>query len=323
MVLQADQVKTATRPRGGTPSARPPRRRRRNRIPYSLLFPGFVLLLVLLYIPMVLAGFVSLTSLDQYSIGSWLTAPFVGPANYLDALSTHAVVGKTFLTSIRASLTFAILTSIIVTPIGVGTALLLNSRLHARGALRALFLVPYVMPLYVSGIVWRLMFQNEWGAFDRLLKALHLSDGQTYWLLGHNAFWALIIAEVWSAWPFVYMMSLAGLQSIPPELYEAARIDGAGWYRRFRHVTLPLLWPSLSLALLFSTMNHLNNFTLPYVMFGPNPPSSASVMPIAIYSQSFSQFNFGIGAAMSIVSMVIMLVPAVLYIRATRLSEES
>jgi multiple sugar transport system permease protein len=292
-----------------------PRRRSRVRVPYGYLVPGFVLLLALLYVPMALAGWVSLTSLSQYTIGHWLTAPFVALRNFVNTLNPSNALGQSFLSSIRASAEFAAMSTAVAAPIGVAVALLLNSPLKARGVLRALYLIPYVMPLFVTGLVWRLIFQNKWGGLDTLLRLLHLGHGTTYWLLGADSFWSLLIAEVWSAWPFVYLMTLGALQSIPVELHESAKLDGAGWWQRFRYVTLPTLWPSLSLALLFSTINHLNNFTLPYVMFGQSPPPDVNVMPLTIYTQSFGLFNLGLGAAMSIISMVVMLIPAVFYIR--------
>jgi multiple sugar transport system permease protein len=187
--------------------------------------------------------------------------------------------------------------------------------------LRAIMLLPYIIPTFVNAILWRLVFMNDWGAADRILSALHLAPRDTFWLIGTNAFWAMVIADVWAAWPFVYMMALAALQTIPEELYDAAEIDGAGGGRSFRYLTLPLIRPTLSLALALSTINHFNNFSLPFVMFGASPPDSVNVLPLNIYVSSFITFNFGLGAAMSMIALVIILTPAVFYLRAARVDE--
>jgi multiple sugar transport system permease protein len=317
--------KTPAGPVAASPAPGPGRvRRRRMRLPpdrLPFLLPGLLLLAILIYIPMLLAGYMSFTQLNQYTIAHWLSAPFAAFGNYATALNPSSPIGSQFLGSIRASALFALLSTLIAAPIGIGAGLLMNSRVHGRRVLRVIMLVPYVIPSFVTGIVWRLMFENGWGLIDRGLKAVHLSDGATYWLIGGHALWALIITDAWASWPFIYMMTLAALQQVPDEMREAAIIDGAGPLARLRYVTLPLLWPTLSLALLFSALNHLNNFALPYVMFGSTPPASAAVMPVTIYTQSFGLFNFGLGAAMSILSLAVMLLPAVVYMRATRLGE--
>jgi len=223
--------------------------------------------------------------------------------------------------SIRASVLFSVLTTLFILPIGLGAALLFNGNLKGRAVFRAVMLVPYIIPTFVNGIVWRLIFMNDWGIANRVLSAFHLASPDTFWLIGPRSLWAMVIADVWAAWPFVYMMALAGLQIIPAELYDAAAIDGAGSLASFRHITLPLLRATLSLALLLSTINHFNNFTLPFVMFGTSPPDPVNVLPLNVYVHSFITFNFGLGAAMSMVTLGVVMVPAVLYLRATRLGE--
>jgi multiple sugar transport system permease protein len=312
-----------------SPSPAPPKTRRprwRRGLPADqlpFLMPGLLLLAILIYIPMLLAAYMSFTQLNQYTIANWLHAPLAGLANFVTALDPSSPIGSSFLGSIRVSVEFSVASTLIAAPIGVGAAMLMNSRVHGRRILRVVVLVPYVIPSFVTGIVWRLMFEQGWGLVDRTMKAVHLSNGSTYWLIGPHALWALTIADTWASWPFIYMMTLAGLQQLPDEVREAAIIDGAGPLHRLRYITLPLLWPSLSLALLFATLNHLNNFALPYVMFGSTPPSSGAVMPVTIYTQSFNLFNFGLGSAMSFLSLIVMLLPAIVYMRATNLGQES
>lgn len=293
----------------------------RLRPPYYLLLPSLALLALIVFLPMLFAFYISLTSLNQYSIGNWLAAPFVGLRNYLYSLSPRGPLGGTLLNSIKASLLFSLLTTLLITPIGVAAALLLNGQIKGRGVFRVIVLLPYIIPTFVNGIIWRLVFMSGWGVADRLLAALHLGSSETLWLIGPRSLWAMIIADVWASWPFIYLMVLAALQTIPSDLYDAAALDGTNQVTGFRYITLPLIWPTLSLALLLSTINHLNNFTLPFVMFGTSPPDPVNVLPLNVYIHSFITFNFGLGAAMSVVMLIVVLTPAIFYMRATRLGE--
>jgi multiple sugar transport system permease protein len=314
--VSEDTTAAAARPAG--------MERRRARAappPYALMAPSVVLLAVLVWLPMLCALYISTTALNQYTITDWLHAPFVALRNYLDGLNPRGPLTGSLFNSIRISLAFSVLTTLAITPIAVGAAVLLNGRLWGRGVLRAIMLLPYIIPTFVNAILWRLVFMNGYGVADRILSALHLASPDTFWLIGPNAFWAMVVADVWAAWPFVYLMALAALQTIPEELYGAAQIDGAGGVLAFRHVTLPLIRPTLTLALVLSTINHFNNFSLPFVMFGASPPDSVNVLPLNIYVSSFVTFNFGLGAAMSMIALLIILAPAAFYLRAARVGE--
>jgi multiple sugar transport system permease protein len=291
------------------------------RAPYWLMTPSLALLAVVVFLPMAIAFYISFTGLNEYTIGDWLHAPFVGLKHYVDSLAPSGAFSSSLFTSVRASVAFSLLTTVAITPIGVGAALLLNGPVRGRGVFRGLMLLPYVIPTFVNAILWRLVFMNGTGLADQLMAALHLGSRETFWLIGPRSLWALVIADVWAAWPFIYIMTLAGLQTIPAELYDAASMDGARGLRTFWHVTLPLIRGTLGLAVVLSTINHFNNFTLPFVMFGSSPPDQVNVLPLNIYVNSFITFNFGLGAAMSVVALFIMLTPAVIYLRAARVGE--
>jgi multiple sugar transport system permease protein len=260
-------------------------------------------------------------NLDQYTLRSWIHAPWVGFANYVNSFIEGNIVGDSTLVSLGVSLGFSILTTVIITPIGVLAALTVNTPYRGRGVVRALYLIPYVIPTFVTALVWRMMFLNKSGLVDRFLAGIHVASINTYWLLGPNSFWAMVIADVWASWPFIYIMVLAGLQSIPADMYDAASVDGANAWQRLTRIVLPQLRSILGLALLLSTLNHFNNFTLPFVMFGTPPPVQVDVLPLNIYVSSFQLFNFGLGGAMSVITLIIMLIPGILYIRTLRLGE--
>jgi len=298
------------------------RRPKRSRPPYWMIVPAVVLLLVIVVAPFFVSIYTSLTQLDQYSIANWTHAPLVWFQNYVTALKQGNALGASALQSLWVSVSFSVLTTVFITPIGIAAALIVNKPFRGRALVRALFLLPYVMPLFVNAITWRMLFMNGWGLIDRILASLHLASINTYWLIGPHSFWAMVVADVWASWPFIYLMVLAGLQGISDDLYESAVIDGAGPVRSFFSITLPNLRPILGLALLLSTLNHFNNFTLPFMMFGTPPSPQSDVLPLNIYVTSFQTFNFGLGAAMSIITLIIMLIPAFFYIRMLHLGED-
>jgi multiple sugar transport system permease protein len=306
-----ERILTASRVRGEVKGDRP----------IWLMWPSLLLLIVIIGIPLLIAVYISFLNLDQYSLRKWVEAPWAGLSNYIAALSAGSVVGSSALVSLGVSLAFSLLTTLFITPIGILGALTVNTQYRGRALVRVLYLVPYVMPTFVTALVWRMMFLNRTGLVDRFLAGIHVASINTYWLLGPNSFWAMVIADVWASWAFVYIMVLAGLQSISHEVYEAAEVDGANHWQKFTRIVLPQLRHILGLALLLSTLNHFNNFTLPFVMFGTPPPIQADVLPLNIYVSSFQLFNFGLGAAMSVITLILMLIPGFIYIRALRLGE--
>lgn len=289
--------------------------------PLWLMWPSIFLLVLIVGIPFVIAAYISFLNLDQYTLRSWVNAPWVGLSNYVTALTAGNVVGASTLISLGISVAFALLTTLFITPIGILAALTVNTPYRGRTLVRALYLIPYILPTFVTALIWRMMFLNQTGLVDHFLAATHLGSIGTYWLLGPNSFWAMVIADTWASWAFVYIMVLAGLQSISADVYDAADVDGANSWQKLRGIVLPQLRPILGLALLLSTLNHFNNFTLPFVMFGTPPPIQADVLPLNIYVSSFQLFNFGLGGAMSLITLIIMLVPGILYIRTLRLGE--
>ncbi len=297
------------------------RRRMASRPPFWMMVPAVLLLLMIVVTPFLLSIYTSFIKLDQYTIANWTRAPWVGLENYVTAFSQGNALGASALQSVWVSVTFSLATTLIITPVGIVAALLVNKPFRGRGAVRAMFLIPYVLPVFVNAIMWRLLFMNGWGLVDQMLANLHLASLNTFWLIGPKSFWAMVIADVWASWPFIYLMVLAGLQGISEELYESAWLDGATHWRSFFSITLPMLRPILGLALLLSTLNHFNNFTLPFVMFGTPPAPQADVLPLNVYITSFQTFNFGLGAAMSLLTLIIMMVPAFFYIRMLRLGE--
>ena len=315
--------RTTTRPKHGSaapaaagpgpaPTHRQPRRRgvTEQQRPLWLLTPGAVLMTVIILIPLLLAIYISLIDLDQYTLRRWLDAPFVGLQNFTEAFQSGLPK------SIWISVSFAVLSTIATVPFGVAAAVATQNRYRGRAVVRAVFLIPYVLPSFVVATVWRTMLQPD-GIVNTLLAKVGIDGG--LWLSGPTSYWTLILVEIWAAWPFIYLMALAGLQSVDGEVHEASAIDGANWWPKLTHVILPYLRGPVLLACLLATLNHINNFTLPFVLFGAPAPDDVNVMPMIVYVTSFQSLRFGLSAAMAIVSLLLIAIPLFAYLRVLRL----
>lgn len=278
--------------------------------PLWMLIPGGLLMTLIIVIPLLLAIYIALIDLDQYTLRRWLDTPFIGLKNFTEAFSSglpHAI---------WISVSFAVIATIATVPLGVAAAIATQNAFRGRAAVRAVFLIPYVLPSFVVATVWRTMLQPD-GIVNTALHRAHIDGG--LWLSGPKSYWTLILVEIWAAWPFIYLMALAGLQSVDHEVHEASAIDGAEWWPKLTRVVLPYLRGPVLLACLLATLNHINNFTLPFVLFGAPAPDDVNVMPMIVYVTSFQSLRFGLSAAMAIVSLLIVAVPLFVYLRALRL----
>jgi multiple sugar transport system permease protein len=302
-------------PRRAQPSGRgrEPRRRRlstRGR-PLWMLLPGGVLMTVVIVVPLLLGLLIAMLDLDQYTLRSWLSAPFVGLGNFREALTASPL-----LRSVGISVAFALIVTVVTLPIGVAAAIATQNPFRGRSLVRSVFLVPYVLPAFVVATVWRTMLQPS-GVVNTLLDGVGIDGG--LWLNGPKSFWAFVFVAIWSAWPFIYLLALSGLQAVETEVHEAAAIDGALWWAKLRYIVFPYLKGPISLAIIISILHAVNNFTLPFVMFGVPTPADVQVMPVLTYIASFQSFRFGLSAAMALVSLVIVAIPLFVYLRAVRL----
>lgn len=279
--------------------------------PLWLMAPGGTLIALIIVIPAALAVWMSLLALDQYSLRQWLSAPFVGIANYVESF-----VESRLLHGVWVSVAFGVLTTILTLPIGIAAALAVHTRFRGRGLVRSVFLVPYVLPSFVTATIWRTLLQPS-GAVNGVFSWFGIEGGN--WLVGDRSFWTLVLVDTWTAWPFIYLLALAGLQVIDRETHEAAELDGAAWTQKLRYIVLPALRGPLSLAVIIATLSHINNFTLPYVLFGSPAPRPVEVLPMLTYTTSFETFRFGLGSAMALLSVVLIAIPLLVYLRVVRL----
>jgi len=304
--------RTVARPRGRAST----RWLGRRRLPYLLILPA-VLFELLIHVGPLLAGVgISFLGLSQFFIRNWTAAPVVGADNYKLALDFSSPIGSGLLHSFLITLGFTMLVIGLAWAMGLGAALLVNTEFSGRRWFRTLFLVPYALPVYVAVIAWSFMLDRDNGAVNRLIvDDLHLVGNRPFWLLGTNAFWSIVLTTVWRLWPFAFLMTLAGLQNIPRELYEASELDGAGRFRQLRFITLPMLAPVTGVLIIVMFLLTFNEFNTPYVLFGKAPPSSADLLSLHIYVNSFIDLNFGLGSAMSVLLLVFLMTATLIYLR--------
>jgi multiple sugar transport system permease protein len=300
--------------RAGSPRRRKPRR---SRLPYLLLIPAIVLELGIHVIPMTVGVWMSLLELTQFYIRDWSTAPFAGLENYRTTLDVNTATGAELLHSFWVTVMFTAGSVGLSWLLGMAGAVFLQRPFRGRALLRTLFLTPYALPVYAAIVTWTFMFQRDTGLVNQVLLDLHLVDERPFWLIGDNSFWALLIVSVWRNWPFAFLCLMAGLQNVPGEMYEAAYIDGAGFWRRLQYVTLPMLRPVNQVLILVLFLWTFNDFNTPYLLFGKSAPDPADIISIHIYTSSFVTWNFGEGSAMSVALLLFLLVVSVGYLLVT------
>ncbi|MBB2890311.1 carbohydrate ABC transporter permease [Flexivirga oryzae] len=303
--------------RRGSPGPEKPGRGRgtsHRLAPYLLIAPAIILELLIHIVPMVVGVWMSFVGLTQAYIANWSTAPWQGLSSYKLALDFSSPVGNSFLHSFEVTCLYTVLVVGISWTFGMSAALVLHRNFRGCGLFRTLFLVPYAMPIYAGIMTWSFMLQRDNGLVNHVLKSLGLTNGDSFWLIGSNAFWSMVIVAVWRSWPFAFLMLLAGLQNIPDDVYDAAAVDGAGIWKQIRHITLPALRPVNLVMILMLFLWTFNDFNTPFVLFGAQPPKSADIISVHIYGASFVNWDFGFGSAMSVLLLVFLLVVTGLYL---------
>ncbi len=257
---------------------------------------GFVvplLLFVVLFILIPVLG----TLADSFFLDvTYLPKRFLGLENYGWLLRDPG-----FWQSVRFTCLFVTVSVPLEIALGLMIALVLNEPLHMRGLFRACVLIPWAIPAAVSGRVFELIYNYSFGAANYLFRVLHLAEGPVNWLgSGAGAFFALVAADSWKTTPFAAIILLAGLSSIPDDLYRQAMVDRATLIQRFTRITLPLLRPVLIVTLLFRTIDALRVFDVIYVLTGGGPGGTTTSLSLFGYHY-FSTGDFGYGSAASVI----------------------
>ncbi|HEY7454322.1 MAG TPA: sugar ABC transporter permease [Thermoleophilaceae bacterium] len=294
--------------------------RSRARFAYWLIAPAVAFMVLVHLIPTAAGMFLSLLNLNTFTFQQLFGAPWAGLENYNSILFDSAnPLHSGFTNAVGNTAFYTVWTVGLTLVLGLAIALLLNRSFPGNRVVRTLMLTPWVVPSFVVASLWQFMWQRDAGIINKLLvDYMGILDERPTWLLGENTMWAIIIPSVWRGIPFAMLIFIAGLQAIPPELHEAAAIDGAGPWKRFRHITLPLLRPLIAIQLLFGVIYSAYQFAIPYIMLGSNPGPSADLLMTLIIRQSFSNNLFGYGAAVSTLLMAAMFVWVLIWYRAFR-----
>ena len=240
-----------------------------------------------------------------------LGSQFVGLDNYLALL--HDPVARQ---ALLVTLGFVLLSTVLELACGLMIALVIHEQFRGRGLVRAAILIPWAIPTVVASQLWRYIFNDQYGFANLLLFGDRVTDYNPWLAYPTIAFGIVVLADVWKTSSFAALLILAGLQLIPDDLYDAARVDGAGAWQRFRHITLPLLKPALLLALLFRTMDAFRVFDLVFVMTQGGPGDATQVLQFYGYQTLFTEGRIGYGSAVSVAVFVMILALSLIYLRA-------
>lgn len=274
-----------------------------------LLAPAFLLLLLIVVYPVCRLLW---TSLFDISLSSGMPPRFVGVGNFASLASDP---------EFWSSLTNTLLITLITVPaallFGLALALIANMPFRVRWPVRLGLLIPWAMPLAFVGMIGGWFFQSDYGVVNDILR--HFRSTRIIWFnSGWLAFFAICLTITWKTSSFVALVLLAGLQTIPKELYEAASVDGAGPLRRFVHVTLPLLRPAIAVAVIFRMITSLQTFDIPVTMTRGGPGTATVTLAMYIHQNTVDFLDLGYGAALAVVLFVVSMGVTTLYLRQVR-----
>lgn len=287
---------------------------RRKPFVYWMVLPAFFVIIMTVVYPLFYNVILSCSNMGLRNFFNW---KIVGLQNYLSVFSEsvfYSVLGKTIIWT-SVNVVFHVV-------IGVFLALLLHRVLPGKGVIRTLLILPWAVPQYITALTWRGMFNQQYGAINLVIaKYLHLPI--VNWLGSpFEAFTACILTNIWLGFPFMMVVALGGLQSIPYSLYEAADIDGASWWTKLRRITIPLLKPVMTPAIVLGIVWTFNNLNVIWLVSNAGEPSdSTHILVSYVYKSAFNLYRYGYAAALSMVIFLILLTFGVFFLRRTRAEE--
>lgn len=282
-------------------------------LPYLLIAPAALLVAAVMFYPIARGVYLGFT---EYSLTTFALPRFIGLQNYIEIFLRDTI----FRQAVKNTVIWTVLDVGARFLIGFVFALMLNERFFGRRLFRVLILLPWAMPPVAAGTVWRWMYTQDYGVVSVLLAKLGLVPASISWLGDPKlALYSVIAVSIWRGVPFVTIMLLAGLQGIPADLYDAARIDGAGSRACFFHITLPLLKSVIATALILTTIWTFGSFDLTWVMTKGGPAYSSHLLSTYVYQTSFGFFDLGYASALGSLMLVVMIIFAAIYLRRVKL----
>jgi multiple sugar transport system permease protein len=272
---------------------------REDRYPLAWVLPALGLVLLFTLYPVADALYRSLHRVIVIFPGE----PFVGLENY-----RQIVTGPAFWEALRNTVVFAATSAPLIVLAGFATARLLLARFRGRAVVRAVVTLPWVLPGAISAVIWMWVFHPSWGLLNLVLHQLGLIDRYIPWLTDPQlARLSVVVAFVWTQFPFAAILIMAGLTMIERALYEAAEVDGANVWQRFRYVTFPSIRPVFTILLIYHALVALTTYDLVYAMTAGGPGTATTLLSFRIWQESFSMMNFGTGSAIAFILVLLSL----------------
>ena len=297
-------------------SIRKPRISSKQRFGLLLIAPSFIIILGLMLYPLLYSLGISFFNL--HITAPWLGTTFVGLKNYISVITDPNMHSALLHTLILAA--FGIGLGI---PISLLFAIILNRKFPMRGLVRGILIIPWVIPGSVQGLLWSRIFDPHYGALNGILIQLGVITDPVAWLLDPTrALLFIAFASLWGAVPMMSLLYLSGLQSIPEELYDASRVDGASFWAYIRYIVIPLLLPITLINLVLRTIDAFTMFDLVYVLTGGGPAGATQVTGYYLYQAAFTKLNYGYASALAWLIAIAVTLLAIFYSRFT-LNEET
>lgn len=278
--------------------------------PYLYIAPAFIVMFLLVFYPLGLAFFYSITNMNQYNMGTPFVKPsykIVGLKNYAEAVQDPQLI-RVFWQTVVWTVTCVIFHVIL----GLTLAMLLNRPMKGRAIYRIILLIPWAVPSFISAFSWNWLFNYDYGFINLVLNKFSFIS--IPWLSDPGwAMTAAIITNIWLGVPFMMVIMLGGLQSIPGDIYEAAIVDGASRIQKFFKITLPMLKPIALPAILLGTIWTFNMFNVIYLVTGGGPYHRTEILVTYAYKQAFENWNFGLAATYGVMILIILMIFSTIY----------
>lgn len=284
-----------------------------NRLAYLYIAPALLIMSFVVLYPFLYNIVISFSNMNLSHFRDW---SLKGIQNYILVLSESS-----FWYFLFKNVLWTVINLVFHVGIGIFLALILNKDIRGKTFYRTLLILPWAVPQYITALTWRGMFNSEYGAVNLILE--HLAGIQFPWLSTEwGAFSACLIANIWLGFPFMMIIALGGLQSIPDELYEAADMDGASPWSKFRNITVPLLKPVMVPAITLGVIWTFNNFNIVWLVSNGGEPSDTTHILVSwVYKSAFTYFRMGYAAAFSMIIFIILFSFSWRFIKSTRVTE--
>lgn len=296
--------------------------KKQNKLAFSFIAPSAVIMILITFYPLFYGIWMAFTNFSTKHIRHQ-NPDFIGLQNFVDIITQAPYLDFNFFQVLIFNLIWTVSNLIFHVGFGVLLALVINiPNLFGKKLYRALLILPWAIPTYVTALVWKNMYDEQFGAINQLLKLIGL-PGAINWMQNFpEAFYAVLLTNIWLGFPFMMMVASGALQSIPRDYYEAAEVDGANWFQRFINITVPMLKPAMIPAIMLGFIWTFNNFNVIYFISNGGPLGKTEIL----VTQAFKLVNpmglYGVAAAFSIVIFIILFALSMINMKVNKIMQE-